>query len=430
MEAVNGTVDIAWQSHLDSAKRKIRSKLSLEDWQKYGFATARAAEFERLAQAGDDPQGFVARVPCNSTTPQAFHQSFEQHPVHGGVPCIIEGLPTGDQGQTYSKTWQWDNFCQRFAKATFKVGKDDSGSAVRVRTDLFAAYAANQLDDSPVYLFDNRFGGQGCLLKEYLVPPQFPDDYMALAGEESRPPYRWMALGPKRSGTVMHQDPLNTSAWNTLMCGRKRWLVFPPGTPRHIAKATSVMKSDDDNEAINHFLDLLPRLREKGVRPVEFVQYPGDTVFIPGGWWHCVVNLDDTVAVTQNYCGRCNFARVWRSTREERPCWSHKWLAAMRQKAPKLADRAIEMNKQDDVDMQQSLVRNRERRIRRRQRREDREVRRKRAKTGAAFDEAAFRQEYREQAASSSSDSSTVSTTSSSSYASSTSTDSDDTSGD
>jgi hypothetical protein len=43
------------------------------------------------------------------------------------------------------------------------------------------------------------------------------------------PANRFLIIGGARTGTPMHIDPNATSAWNTLLVGRKRWVLFPPG---------------------------------------------------------------------------------------------------------------------------------------------------------------------------------------------------------
>jgi len=46
---------------------------------------------------------------------------------------------------------------------------------------------------------------------------------------------------------------------------------------------------------------VLPTLRRAGLGHVELLQGPGEVVAFPAGWWHAVVNLTPTLAVTESF---------------------------------------------------------------------------------------------------------------------------------
>ena len=60
-------------------------------------------------------------------------------------------------------------------------------------------------------------------------------------------------------------------------------------------------------------------------------------MYVPAGWWHAVLNLDLTIACTQNFVSTPTFAPAWRHTLRGRPKMSAKWLAVMRLQRPDLA---------------------------------------------------------------------------------------------
>jgi histone arginine demethylase JMJD6 len=145
-----------------------------------------------------------------------------------------------------------------------------------MKLKYFLRYMATQRDDSPLYIFDSMYNdnAKSCaLLRDYCVPAYFREDLLSLVGAHRRPPWRWFLVGPVRSGTGVHVDPLGTSAWNTLLYGRKRWvLVPPPGADTGsgagaagpwsltLLKGKALRKAGEDDEPIDWFNTLWPRV--------------------------------------------------------------------------------------------------------------------------------------------------------------------------
>lgn len=317
------------------------------EWGREGFVGSDVCELPL------DESNPVKREHCSELSVERFIEEYEK-PY---VPVVIEGIPEAERWGAVDN-WSLKKLRKKYKRVQLKCGEDDDGKSIRMKFKYFAKYMKQQTDDSPLYIFDSAFDEKPetkPLLDDYHVPRYFPEDLFALVGENRRPPYRWFLVGPKRSGTCVHLDPLGTSAWNTLLVGRKRWVLFPPDVSKHIVKGKNHVRKGEDDEAVNYFMDILPRIKRTNapetLRCIEFMQYPGDTIFVPGGWWHAVFNVEDTIAVTQNYCSSQNFERVWRKTRSGRKRMAVKWLAKLEKQHPQLAALAKELNASDNFVM-------------------------------------------------------------------------------
>jgi len=327
-------------------KKGKRTDIKPHEWDKFGYFAKEEVLQRPIVYEGNTVP--IPRVKASEMTPEQFFTEV----ACKAQPIIIEDCcshwPAMDK-------WSIDALEERFRHVPFKVAKDDNGKKLRMKFKYFADYIRHQRDDNPLYLFETEMDDNAHirpLMDDYEVPKYFPHDWFSLVNTDARPPFRWFCIGPKRSGTTVHTDPLGTAAWNAVTHGVKRWVLMEPHETKKRVKGKDLVQSGEDDEAIMYFDFILPRIKHAypDLKIYEGLQKPGEVIFVPGEWWHGVLNLEDTVAVTQNYCGPDNFDLVWSKTRREREKIAWLWLRNMRRYSP-LYQRAMELNKRDNFKM-------------------------------------------------------------------------------
>lgn len=211
------------------------------------------------------------------------------------------------------KSWDTEALLQQYGNIKFRA------EAVDWSLNMYVDYMNNSSDESPLYLFDRGFVdkmqlsvGKHQPFPSYWIPECFGEDLFAVLGED-RPDDKWLIVGPARSGSTYHKDPNATSAWNAVLRGSKYWIMFPSSASS--PPPPGVFVSEDQSEvtsplSIAEWLLGFHAEARKTPGCVEGVCGEGEVLHVPSGWWHLVVNLNASIAITQNFVPRSHLVGV------------------------------------------------------------------------------------------------------------------------
>ncbi|XP_057718851.1 arginine-specific demethylase JMJ22 [Arachis stenosperma] len=203
------------------------------------------------------------------------------------------------------ENWDRDYLMQLSGDVKFAVGP------VEMKLGDYFRYSDQVREERPLYLFDPKFAEKVPKLgSEYEVPVYFREDLFGVLGSE-RPDYRWIIIGPAGSGSSFHVDPNSTSAWNAVIKGSKKWILFPPDViPPGVHPSPDGAEVASPVSIIEWFMNFYGSTKNWKKKPVECVCKAGEVIFVPNGWWHLVINLEESIAITQNYVSRRNLLNV------------------------------------------------------------------------------------------------------------------------
>jgi hypothetical protein len=272
----------------------------------------------------------VERIPC-----KIAHHDFQERFESKRKPVVLVGCD-----HEWEARDQWSAQKVAFIAAnssTWRARLQDDGEwNDKTKWNMIMDARYNR---QSFYVFDNLDSPHGQkLVAHYETPQMFKRDIFQNLTRFPPPDYgsmRWWAFGSRYSGTFPHADPFQTDAWNTVVRGTKWWILFPTSSSSSSSSSEEELSlpEDDCNVAdlecnhecssmdqsiLDYYTTILSNSRERyGMGTLQHIFIKtGETLYIPAGMTHSVLNLEETVAITANYASFYNWKSIWETMKE------------------------------------------------------------------------------------------------------------------
>jgi len=103
------------------------------------------------------------------------------------------------------------------------------------------------------------------------------------------------------------------SAWNAVIRGSKYWIMFPASPFYPPPPGVYVSKDQSEVTSPLSIAEWLLGFHAEARNTrgcMEGICHAGEVLHVPSGWWHLVVNLSPSIAITQNFVPQAHLRNV------------------------------------------------------------------------------------------------------------------------
>ncbi len=237
------------------------------------------------------------------------YQTVMEQYVLKGKPVLLRGI--AKEWVAYKK-WTSPEFIQTYGKVQViaRIHVPKLEEKIFTLSD-YLEYMQTTTDERPYYLSAWRFASDYPeLINDYDIPDYFENWIRRIPAHLlKRKDYdyflRWMYIGAKNTGSPMHRDVLDTSAWNAVLSGKKAWLFYSGDETENLYP---VNRYNSPVDGFNVNATLYPKFKK--AMGYSCIQESGDVVFTPSSWWHQVRNLEAGISLTENFINHSNVDAV------------------------------------------------------------------------------------------------------------------------